>query len=126
MSREIHTDDAPPAIGHYVQARVVKDTLYTSGIVGQDPKGGPTPEDVAGQTKIALQNLDAILKAANFTKHDIVRCDVYIANMDDFKAFDNAYIEYFGDYKPCRCTVQAAKLCDPFKVEMEVIAVLSN
>lgn len=123
MSRVIATPDAPEAIGHYVQARVAGNMLFTSGCVAIDPKGGPTPESVGAQTELSLKNLQAILDAAGFKKEEVVKVNVHISDMKDFQEFNSAYAAYFGDFKPCRCTTQAAGLCDPFKVELEVIAI---
>ena len=123
MSEVISTPDAPAAIGPYVQARKIGNTLYTSGNVAIDPKTGKTPEGIGEQTTLALKNLDAVLKAAGFSKTDVIKCNLFIADMNDFNEMNAAYSEYFGDHKPCRCCTQAGKLCDPFKFELDCVAI---
>lgn len=124
MSRVIASPNAPPAVGHYSQARVATpgQMLWTSGQVAQDPKGGPTPEGVYEQTVMALGNLNGILLEAGFERTDVVQCLVYIDSMDNFSEFNRAYAEFFGDHKPCRCTTQSAGMCAPFKVEIVATA----
>ena len=123
MSRVIATPEAPAAIGHYVQARVAGNMLFTSGCVAIDPKGGPTPASVEEQTKLSLKNLQGILDAAGFKKEEVIKVTVYIADMKDFQEFNTAYAAFFGEHKPCRCCTQAGGLCDPFKVELEAVAI---
>lgn len=123
MSVVISTPDAPAAIGPYCQARVCGKTLYTSGVIGNDPHGGPNPETVQDQTIMIFKSIDAILKAAGFVKTDVVKCNCYLANMDDFQTFNKEYSAYFGEHKPCRCCIQAGKLPANKLVEVDCIAV---
>lgn len=123
MSRVIATPDAPGAIGPYVQARVINNMLFTSGCVAINPHTGEEPESIEDQTRLVFSNLDAILKAAGFEKTDIVKMNVFLINMDDFAVMNGLYSEYFGDYKPCRCCVQAGRLPKAFKIEIEATAV---
>ena len=123
MSIVIDTPDAPGAIGPYVQGRVAGNTLYTSGCIAIDPHGGPTPETAGGQAALCLKNMGAIIEKAGFKKSDVVKCNCFLANMDDFNEFNKAYAEFFGDHKPCRCCVQAGKLPAGKLVEVDCIAV---
>lgn len=123
MSTVISTPDAPGAIGPYVQARVIGNMLYTSGIVAIEPHGGPTPSDIAEQAKLSFKNLDAILIAAGFKKENIMKVNLFLADMNDFAAVNAEYAAYFGEYKPCRTCTQAGKLCDPFKMEFDIVAI---
>ena len=121
MSVIINPPDAPPPIAPYVPARLCGNTLYTSGNVAQD-KDGNTPEGIAEQTTLSLQNMEKVLNAAGFDKTHVVKCSVFLANMDDFAEMNKAYAAFFGDHKPCRTCTQAGKLSDPFKFEIDCIA----
>lgn len=123
MSRVIDTKDAPGAIGPYVQGRVVGNTLYTSGCVAINPHTNEKPESIEEQTKLVLSNMNAILTAGGFSKTDVVKTTVFLLDMNDFATVNQIYAEYFGDHKPCRTCVQAAKLPATFKIEIEAIAV---
>jgi 2-iminobutanoate/2-iminopropanoate deaminase len=122
----INTSNAPGAIGPYCQARLIRnpsETLYTSGCVAIDPTGAPNPVEVKDQAILALRNLEAILTEAGFTKNDVVRVGLFLADMGDFQAVNEVYAEFFGDHKPCRTCVQAGKLPGTFRVELDAIAV---
>ena len=121
MSVVITLPDAPPPVGPYVPARLCGNTLYTSGNIGQF-KDGTAAEGVYAQTKLALENMEEVLKAAGFSKTDVVKCSAFIANMDDFGEMNKAYAEFFGDHKPCRTCTQAGKLCAPYVFEVDCIA----
>ena len=123
MSTVIHTTDAPEAIGPYVQARVIGNTLYTSGCVAINSHDGSKPEGLKEQTELCLKNLEAILKAAGYEKTDVVKTSVFLLDMNDFAEMNRIYAEFFGEHKPCRTCIQAGKLPGAFKVEIEAIAV---
>lgn len=123
MSTIIATPDAPGAIGPYVQGRVIGNMCYTSGCVAIDPHGGPNPESIEDQTRLVLNNMNAILTAGGFSKTDVVKTTVFLLDMGDFATVNTIYAEFFGDHKPCRTCVQAAKLPGTFKIEIEAIAI---
>lgn len=120
MSKVITLPDAPPPIGPYCLARLCGNTLYTSGNVAQ-AADGTTPAGIAEQTTLSLQNMEKVIKAAGMDKTNVVKCNCYLAKMEDFAEMNKAYSAFFGDHKPCRCCVQAGKLCDPFLFEVECI-----
>ena len=122
----ISTPQAPAAIGPYSQALLVGDTLYTSGQVSIDPK---TNEFVAGtieqQTIQVLENLKAILTAADFNLSQVIKTTVFLQSMSDFAAMNAIYAQYLapeGVAAPARSTVQVAGLPKGALVEIEVIA----
>jgi len=122
----ISTPQAPAAIGPYSQAILVGDTLYTSGQVSIDPK---TNEFVAGtieqQTIQVLENLKAILTAADFNLSQVIKTTVFLQSMSDFAAMNAIYAQYLapeGVAAPARSTVQVAGLPKGALVEIEVIA----
>jgi enamine deaminase RidA (YjgF/YER057c/UK114 family) len=117
----IFTDKAPaPLAGIYNQAIVANGTVYCSGSIGMDPKTGKLIEgDIAARTvcshKLELEecitkppqhqimaNLKAVLEAAGTTMDNVVKVNVFIADMKDFSAMNEVYTQYFGEQKPCR------------------------
>lgn len=129
MSEAIHTNQAPAAIGPYVQARKVTLTgqlLFTSGQIALDPATGELVggDDVAAQTRVCLANLDAILKEAGGSAAHVVKTTVFIKNMNDFGVINEIYASYFGDHKPARSCVEVARLPKDVLVEIEAIAQL--
>jgi 2-iminobutanoate/2-iminopropanoate deaminase len=118
--------DAPKALGPYSQAQVVQfggsRFCYTSGQVGLDPKSNALVEGVDKQTRQVLANLEAVLAAAGFTLHDVVKTTVFLADMADFDAMNKVYGGAFTEPYPARSTVAAAGLPKGARVEIEVIA----
>lgn len=121
--RVIATEAAPEAIGPYSQAIQVGTTVYCSGQIGIDPK---TDSLVAGgietETRQALDNLQAVLQAAGFSLDDVVRAQVFLADLDDYPAMNAAYSTYFEDAPPARAAVQAARIPAGARVEIMVTA----
>lgn len=121
-STVIHTTDAPEAIGPYVQGRVCGPFLYTSGCVAIDPHNKDNkPEDVKDQMRMILKNMDAIITAGGFSKTDVIKTTLFLLDMNDFAECNKIYAEYFGEHKPCRTCVQAAKLPAGFKCEIDAV-----
>ena len=123
--KRVHTDGAPAAIGPYSQAVITGNMVYSAGQIALDPK---TMEivgaNVAEQTERVLQNLRAVLAEAGSSLDGVVKTVVFLADMDDFAAMNEVYGRHFGDHKPARSTVQAAKLPKNALVEIEVVAVI--
>lgn len=122
MNETIHTNDAPAAVGPYVQAKLTSNLLYTSGQLPINPITGKMPEDVAEQTKQSLANVEAIVKQAGLSKIDIIKTTVFVKDLNDFAIINQAYAEFFGDNCPARSCVEVARLPLDAKVEIEVIA----
>lgn len=121
----VGTDDAPRAIGPYSQAIVAGQTVYCSGQIPLDPASGTlVPGDIGDQTRRVLLNLQAVLRAAGASLHDVVKTTVYLADMGEFAAMNDVYATFFGDPAPARSTVQAARLPRDARVEIDAIAVL--
>lgn len=122
----VSTPDAPAAIGPYSQGIVVSGgrTLYTAGQIPLDPRTMQMVEgDVKAQTERVMENLAAVLKAAGMTWHNVVRCGIFLADMNDFQAVNEVYGRYFQDGKPARSTVAVATLPKNARVEIDAIAV---
>lgn len=121
------TAGAPAAIGPYSQAIVTGQLLFCSGQIPLDPVTGQMVEgDVGAQTRRVLENVRAILVAAGVTFDDVVKTTVFLADMNDFAAMNGVYAEYFSAPAPARSTVQAARLPRDARVEIEVVAQLTN
>ena len=103
----ISTDKAPAAIGPYSQAIQVNNTLYLAGQIALDPT---TRKIVSGgikeQTKRVMENLGAVLNEAGFNFDDVVQSQVFITDMNDYKAMNEVYAEYFKNAPPARAAVQ--------------------
>lgn len=124
MERKIiYTDQAPAAVGPYIQAMYVNGTLYISGQLGLRPFTGEMAEGIENQTKQSLVNLDAILKAANMEKHHVVKTTIFLKNMSDFATVNQIYADYFNEAAPARACVEVASLPKNGLVEIEAIAV---
>ncbi|MCA9482098.1 MAG: RidA family protein [Nitrospina sp.] len=124
MSKQgIHTDDAPAAIGPYQQAIRIGDFVYTSGQIALDPKTGEMRNgEIEEETERTLNNIQAILKAADLTMEHTVKATVYLADMADFARMNAVYERYFATSKPARACVQVAALPKGARVEIDVIA----
>jgi 2-iminobutanoate/2-iminopropanoate deaminase len=121
----VATDNAPKAIGPYSQAVRAGNLLFVSGQVPIDPATGALIEgDIAAQTDRVMRNLSAILEAAGASMDHVVRCTVYLADMNDFAAMNEVYGGYFAQPAPARATIQAVRLPKDARVEIDVIASL--
>jgi 2-iminobutanoate/2-iminopropanoate deaminase len=119
----LHSERAPKAIGPYSQAVLVGDTVYLSGQLGIDPKDGRiVDETVGGQTRQAIENLQAVLAEADMTLWNVVKTTIFLTSMADFKTVNEVYGSYFTEDPPARATVQVAALPLGGKVEIEAIA----
>ncbi len=124
MREIISTDKAPGAIGPYSQAIKTGGMVYCSGQIPIDPVTGEfVSNDITEQTDQVLKNLSAVLEAAGTSLGNVVKTTVFLADMSDFAAMNEIYARYFGENKPARATVQAARLPREAKVEIECIAV---
>jgi len=125
MKREIiHADGAPPAVGPYNHAVRVGDLLFTCGQIGLDPTTGQMVEGgIAAETRRVLQNLGAILTAGGSGPEEVVKITVYLADMGDFPAMNEAYAEFFPEaLAPARACLAAAALPKGALVEMDAVA----
>ncbi len=124
MPREIvSTDAAPRAIGPYSQAIRAGGFLFLSGQVALDPRTGQlVGSDIKQQTRQVLENVRAILEAAGSSLRQVVKCTVFLADMNDFGPMNEEYGSFFQDQPPARTTVQVAKLPRGALVEIDVIA----
>jgi 2-iminobutanoate/2-iminopropanoate deaminase len=125
ITREIiNAPNAPAAIGPYSHAIKVGNVIYCSGQIGLDPVSGDlVGGDIQDETRQALNNLGAVLRAAGVDYKDVSIATVYLTNMDDYKAVNEVYEEFFKDSKPARSAVQVARLPRDARVEVACIAI---
>lgn len=123
--KRIQTEKAPAAIGPYSQAIVHDGLVFTAGQIALDPATGELVEgDIARQTEQVFQNLSAVLEAAGASLSSVLKTTVFLKDMDEFAAMNEVYGRYFGDHRPARSTVQAARLPKDCSVEIEAVAVV--
>ena len=118
--KKVSTDKAPKAVGPYSQAIVSGNLIFLSGQLGVD-KYGNLGENIAEQTENAIKNLSEILLAAGSDLTKVVKTTCFLANINDFAAFNDVYGKYFTE-KPARSLIQAAVLPKGSLVELEAIA----
>lgn len=120
----IHTDSAPAAIGPYSQALKIKDLIFVSGQLPIDPESGEiVPGDIRIQTRMALSNLESILKAAGVSMDRVVKTMLFITDMDTFPEVNEVYSEFFPNQPPARSCVEVSRLPKHADIEIEAIAV---
>ncbi|MDO4924271.1 MAG: RidA family protein [Turicibacter sp.] len=120
----ISTKAAPQAIGPYSQAIEANGTLYISGQIPLDPTTMEfVSDEVEAQTHQCLKNIQAILEEAGYSLNNVVKCGIFLADMNDFATVNEVYGQYFNEHKPARACVQVARLPRDAKVEIEAIAV---
>ena len=123
--KAVSTDSAPAAIGPYSQGMRVGDLLFCSGQIPLDPSTGElVKQDVDGQARRCLENLEAICAAAGGSLSNAVRCTVYLGDMNDFGRVNEVYAEFFGDDPPARVAIAAAGLPKGADVEIDAIVAL--
>ena len=121
----VATSGAPRAIGPYSQALRAGGFLFTAGQVGFDPATGTLVDGGIGeQTRQVLQNIRAILEAGGSGLAQVVKTTVFLVDMADFAAMNEAYADAFGTHRPARSTVAVAALPRGARVEIEAVAAI--
>lgn len=120
----IKTPLAPAAIGPYSQGILVGNTLYCSGQIPIDPEtGSMVTSGIEPETERVLDNLGAVLKAARMDFQNVVRCTVFLADINDYAQVNEIYARYFSEAPPAREAVQVAALPRGARVEISCVAV---
>ena len=122
--KAINTNDAPKAVGAYVQGIATDSLVFTSGQLPLNPKTGELVTEIKAATKQALENVENILKEAGSSRDKVIKCVVYLNDINNFKAFDEVYAEFFKDHKPARSAFEVANLPKDGLLEIEAIASL--
>ena len=122
MRTPVSTKDAPQAIGPYSQAIKANGFVFVSGQTPINPINGMVIGDIEEQTERAMQNITAILRAAGSSMEKVVRCGVFLKNMNDFAKMNAVYGKHFTQPYPARTTIEAARLPKDVLVEIDVVA----
>jgi 2-iminobutanoate/2-iminopropanoate deaminase len=123
MKKPILTDGAPKPVGPYSQGVIDGDWVYVSGQGPLDPKTGQVLRgDVRAETRRVLENVKAILEAAGSSLEKVVKCNVYLRDINDFAAMNEVYAATFPSPPPARTTIQAGALPLGISVEIDCVA----
>ncbi|MFV0430754.1 MAG: RidA family protein [Alphaproteobacteria bacterium] len=121
----ISTDNAPAAIGPYVQATDFGQFIITSGQLPIEPISGDMPADIMAQTRQSLENIKAIIEAAKLQVKDIKKTTIFVKDLNDFNVVNEVYQIFFDSHDapyPARSCVEVARLPKDAKVEIEAMA----
>ena len=125
MRETVNTDRAPAAIGPYSQAVGIGGLVFTSGQIPLLPDGSLIEGEVEAQTRQVLANLRAVLEAAGSSMEQVLKCTVFLADMNDFAAVNAVYAEAFPSDPPARSAVEVARLPRDVRIEIEAVALRS-
>jgi 2-iminobutanoate/2-iminopropanoate deaminase len=125
MLKPIDVPNAPKPVGPYSSAMIVGNLVYVSGQSGRDPVTDEVAEDIETQTEQVLTNIRTILEAAGSGMSKVVRCGVFLTDMNEVTRMNAVYERMFAGHKPARTTVAVSELPGPgLRVEIDVIASL--
>ena len=124
MKKVISIPGAPAPIGPYSQAILKNDTLYVSGQIPLNPFSGDLVTDtIQNSTHQVMKNIIALLNEAGMTIDNVVKCSIFLKDLNDFAEMNAVYGSYFNDVPPARETVQVAKLPLDVPIEISCIAI---
>ena len=119
----INTDEAPEPIGPYSQSVLANDTLYISGQIPLDPDTGQLVTDsIENETERVMKNIGKILRAAGFSFDHVVKCSIFVKDLENFAKINEVYGRYFDVAPPARETVEVSRLPKDVNVEISCIA----
>ena len=119
--KKVETTAAPAAIGPYSQGFVVNGFVFTSGQIPVNPSNGAIPEGIKEQAEQSCRNVCAILEAAGSSAEKVIKTTCFLADMDDFTAFNEVYARYFT-MRPARSCVAVKTLPKNVLCEIEAVA----
>lgn len=124
MKKALQIPGAPAPIGPYSQAILKNDTLYISGQIPLDPVSGKLVDaSIENATKQVMKNLEALLSEAEMTFENVVKCSIFLKDLNDFDTVNAIYSSYFRSEPPARETMQVARLPKDVSVEISCIAI---
>lgn len=125
--QKVLTTEAPTPAGHYSQAIIYNGLVFVAGQLPLDPKSGQIVEGgIEPQVRQTIQNVKAILLAANSDLHHILKANIYVADTKYWPEVNRIYAELLGDHKPARAVIPCGELHYGALLEMEVIAASSD
>lgn len=126
-TKVLHTEQAPAAIGPYVQGVDLGNMVMTSGQIPINPATGEIPTDIAEQARQSLENVKAVVESSGLTVSDIKKMTVFVKDLNDFVTVNEVYGKFFDEHKvenyPARSCVEVARLPKDVGIEIEAIAV---
>ena len=123
MKKVIHTCNAPKAIGPYSQAILSNNTLYTSGQIAINPKNGDLiTANISEETHQVMKNLEAVLLAAEMDFSNVLKCTIFLKDMNQYTEINTVYAQYFDEKPPAREAVQVSVLPKNVNIEISLIA----
>ena len=124
MKKVINTKNAPKAIGPYSQAILSGNTLYCSGQIAINPDtGNLVIENITAETNQVMKNILAVLNAADMNFENVVKCSIFMIDINDYSAVNQVYAKYFSENPPAREAVQVSVLPKNVNVEISIIAI---
>ena len=124
MKKVINTNNAPKAIGPYSQAILSGNTLYCSGQIAINPDtGNLVIENITVETNQVMKNILAVLRAADMNFENVVKCTIFMKDMNNYSAVNDVYAKSFPENPPAREAVQVSVLPKNVNVEISIIAV---
>ncbi len=127
MTKVLHTDAAPAAIGPYVQGVDLGNMVMTSGQIPVNPATGEVPAEISAQARQSLDNVKAVVESSGLSVTDIVKMTVFVKDLNDFAAVNEVYGAFFDEHNvanyPARSCVEVARLPKDVGIEIEAIAV---
>jgi 2-iminobutanoate/2-iminopropanoate deaminase len=127
MKKIISTNEAPAAVGPYSQAVRAGLMVFCAGQIPLDPKSGQIEsQDVGEQAKRVLENIGAVLEAAQLSFSHVVKTTVFLTDLADFQTVNEIYAGFFRENPPARSTIQVSALPKGARVEIEAIAIAED
>ena len=124
MKQKILSHNAPQPIGPYSQAIKYNNILVISGQIGINPKTGKLiKNDIVKETKMVMENIKSILLESNCTLDNVIKCSIFLSNMDFFDTINEVYGSYFTNPYPARETVEVSRLPKNVNIEISAIAI---
>ncbi len=125
MKKVVYTPSAPDAIGPYSQAILSNKTLYSSGQIAINPTNGELiTSNISDETHQVMKNLKAVLHAANMDFSNVLKCTIFLKDMNQYAAINAVYATYFDESPPAREAVQVSVLPKNVNIEISIIASL--
>ena len=125
MKESINIENAPAPVGPYSQAVIHNNMMYASGQIAINPKTGELiKNDLKKELIQILANIDSLLESAKINSNHILKCSIFLKNMNDFELVNELYADYFEPPFPARETIEVARLPKDVNIEISFIASL--
>ena len=123
----VSSRNLPTPVGPYSPGMIFGNLVFVSGQAGREPATGALGADVTAQTEQVLKNIATILEAAGSSLQHVIRCGVFLVDMDEFPKMNEVYARAFGAHRPARTTVEVSGLPGPgLLVEIDAIAYIPS